>query len=213
MKIATIIVAAGSGSRLGGNTPKQFLAVGGRMILERTIDRFAAISSQIVVVLAADYIEKYNFCNCTLVAGGDSRAASVRAGLAALGSDVEMVLIQDGVRPFTPAAVIDRVVAAATAYGAAVPAIPVTDSLRNSGGAIDRAGIYAVQTPQGFLKHILVDAYARNVEHCTDDAAVVELSGGKIAIVDGATKNIKITTPIDLKIAEMLADNLSVTIK
>lgn len=213
MTIATIIVAAGAGHRMGGEMPKQFVAIKDRVILMRTIENFAYLSGEIVVVLSADRVDFWrNLCSSehfnvphTVVAGGSKRLESVRRGLAAVSADAELILVQDGVRPFADRELIDRVVRAAAENGAVVPAVPVTDSLRSSGGAISREGIFAVQTPQGFHADILHISYNKEqTEEKTDDAAVVEAAGFPITIVEGDPRNIKITTPTDLKIGELL---------
>lgn len=193
--------------------PKQFVSIKDRVILMRTIENFAYLSGGIVVVIPADRVDFWHdLCLSqhfdvphTVVAGGSDRPESVRRGLAAVSADTELILVQDGVRPFADRELIDRVVRAATAGGAAVPAVPVTDSLRSSDGAISREGVFAVQTPQGFRAGILFASYnGEQQSEKTDDAAVVEAAGFEITIVEGDPRNIKITTPTDLKIGELL---------
>ena len=211
MKVAAIIVAAGSGRRMGGELPKQFVEVCGEPILMRTIRNFSYLTGELVVVLSADWVEYWRqLCRDkgfevrhTVVEGGAERSDSVRRGLAALG-DAEVVLVQDGVRPFASRALIDRVVEAAARRGAAVPAIEVTDTIRTVGGqTVDRSELRAVQTPQGFSKALLEQAYQSEVR-TTDDAQAVEAAGGTVELVEGERTNIKITTPFDLKIAQTI---------
>lgn len=211
--VATIIVAAGSGRRMGGEVPKQFLEIGGQVVLMRTIRNFSYLRGTVVVVLADDWIEYWNkLCVAkgfeavhTVVAGGAERSDSVRRGLEEVGA-AEVVLVQDGVRPFASKELIDRVIEAAKRAGAAVPAIEVTDTIRTTNGCVvDRSNLHAVQTPQGFRTEVLKKAYAQAGAQClTDDAQVVEAIGVPIVLVEGSRENIKITTPFDIKIAETI---------
>lgn len=211
--VATIIVAAGSGQRMGGEVPKQFLEIGGEVVLMRTIRNFSYLRGTIVVVLSADWIDYWQkLCVAkgfevahTIVSGGAERSDSVRRGLAQV-EGAEVALVQDGVRPLASHQLIDRVVAAAREHGAAVPVVEVTDTIRSTtGGVVDRSALRAVQTPQGFRFDILQQAYAQaGAAILTDDAQVVEASGTLITLVAGERTNIKITTPFDLKIAETI---------
>ena len=140
-----------------------------------------------------------------MVAGGATRSASVRAGLAAVPDDAEVIIVHDAARPVPVPGLWDRVRSAiASGADAAVPAVAVTDTLRQlGGGTVDRSDLVAVQTPQAFRAEILRAAHAGAPEG-TDDASLVEAVGGRVVVVDGDPANIKITTPIDLSVAELL---------
>lgn len=242
--ILTIVVAAGSGTRMGTELPKQFLPVDGEPIVMRTlrrlsegIERFLTGGSQnvdetvrnfmnvdncvhkLVLVLPETYItlwrelcRKHEFSlPHDIVAGGQTRFHSVKNGLA-VSPEADIILVHDGVRPFVDDKVIADVIFAAQKHGAAVPVVPVVDSLRQLNGsgewsvAVDRSAYRAVQTPQGFRGELLREAYARPYDgRFTDDASVVELSGlGKVVLTDGSPANIKITTPADMAVAQIL---------
>ncbi|MDO5395719.1 MAG: 2-C-methyl-D-erythritol 4-phosphate cytidylyltransferase [Bacteroidales bacterium] len=213
-----IVVAAGSGHRFGGDVPKQFRLLAGRPMLMHTIDAFrtALPDASIVVALSPDMkaywaslCSEYKFASPPVAEGGGTRCESVYKALSALPSDINIILVHDGGRPIVSPELIHRVVAAATVSKAAVPAIPVTDSMRraDTGKAVDRSIFRAVQTPQGFDAHILRNAYS--AINCadpmlTDDASVVERSGVQVTMVDGDAHNIKVTLPGDIALAETL---------
>ena len=205
----TVVVAGGSGSRFGA--PKQFLALGGRRVIDRAIATAAAHADGVVTVLPVDvdlgYTESVGKPVVT-VAGGDTRSASVRNGLAAVPDDAEIILVHDAARPLTPDAVYERVIAAVRGGAdAVVPVLDVTDSLRHrSDGAVDRAEFAAVQTPQGFPAAGLRAAHTSGAD-ATDDATLVEITGGAVTMVDGDRAAMKLTTPLDLQIAELLLDH------
>jgi len=222
MKKAVVIVAGGSGSRMGSEIPKQFLLLKGKPILVHTIERFYSYCNdiQIVVVLPTGQIERwrqlcneYNFTiSHTITQGGDTRYQSVKNGLALVADDT-IVGIHDGVRPLVSTAVIQRCYAEAERGKAVIPAIAAIDSLRmvtaNGSMAIDRSAIRLVQTPQVFLKSMIADAYNQPYSPLfTDDASVVEACGQPITLVDGNVENIKITNPIDLTIADRVFDSV-----
>lgn len=198
-----IVVAAGSGARFGER--KQYLGLAGRRVLDWALDHAASHADGVVLVVPADAAGRPEPGADVVVAGGASRSASVRAGLAAVPADAEFVLVHDAARPVPVPEVWSRVLAALEAGAdCAVPAVPVTDTLRAVGGAtIDRASIVAVQTPQGFRAAQLRAAHVGEPEG-TDDASLVEASGGRVVLVDGDPANIKITTPVDLNLAELL---------
>lgn len=215
MVVGTIIVAGGSGRRMGGSVPKQFIEVCGTPILMRTIKNFSYLSASIVVVLPSDCVDmwgelcvKHSFAEPhAVVVGGLERFDSVAAGLAALRGDCDVILVQDGVRPFASRALIERVIAGAVASGAAIPAIAPSDTIRTKEGSVlDRLQLLAVQTPQGFRAEVLRQAYAAadRSRSFTDDASVVQSTEHDVAIVAGEPENIKITTPFDLKIAKTI---------
>ena len=185
MEVWSIVVAAGSGRRFGG--PKQLVELAGRRVVDRSVDAMARVSAGVVVVGAADQLEDLRSpLVSAVVAGGATRSASVRAGLAALPSTASHVLVHDAARPLVPPAVCDRVVAAlADGADGVVPVVPVTDSLRTLDGApVDRSGLVAVQTPQGFRVAALVEAHAGDAD-ASDDATLVSDAGGEVRHVDG----------------------------
>ena len=216
-----IIVAGGKGLRMGSDVPKQFLPVKGMPVLMRTISRFHECnpSMQIILVLPHhqqqywhDLCSQYAFGIAhTVVDGGDTRFASSRNGLDAIPDDATgTVGIHDGVRPFVAAEVISRCYDAARTHGAAIPVMPVTDTLRRidsatTGHNVLRTDYRIVQTPQVFDIALLNRAFTQPFrEEFTDDASVVEAMGCSVEMVEGNRENIKITTPFDLKIAETL---------
>lgn len=216
-----IIVAGGKGLRMGSDVPKQFLPVKGMPVLMRTISRFHECKPlmQIILVLPHhqqqywhDLCSQYAFGIAhTVVDGGDTRFASSRNGLDAIPDDTTgTVGIHDGVRPFVAAEVISRCYDAARTHGAAIPVMPVTDTLRRidsatTGHNVLRTDYRIVQTPQVFDIALLKRAFTQPFrEEFTDDASVVEAMGCSVEMIEGNRENIKITTPFDLKIAETL---------
>lgn len=216
-----VIVAAGSASRMGG-IDKVMADLGGEPMILRTVRAFQncdAIAS-IVIVTREDLIQPIaGLCRdmkkvVAVVAGGGSRQESVHLGLNALPKGTKLAAVHDGARPLISWQIIDRVVRAANTYGAAAPAIPVKDTIKVvSGGLVketpDRATLQAVQTPQVFdfdlLRGALKKAEADGAS-VTDDCSAVERTGMKIKIVEGDERNLKVTTPMDLKIAELLLE-------
>lgn len=216
MKKIALIVAGGSGARMGSDVPKQFLLLKGKPVLLHTMEKFRGIADEIVVVLPVAQMNKWKHL-CTAygcdtehrtVAGGNTRIASVRCGLEALGGD-GLVAIHDAVRPLVSSELIAQLFNSATIHGSAVPLIPVRETLRKveqeTAIAVKRDDFRLVQTPQVFHIEEIRKAYA-NVgnDSFTDDASVFECAGGKIHTVDGETTNLKITFPEDLLIAEAL---------
>lgn len=221
-----IIVAGGKGLRMGSDIPKQFLPVGGKPVLMRTLERFRAYSStlQIILVLPQsqqDYwkelCQKYNFTVAyQLTDGGETRFHSVQHGLALVPDDAEGVVgVHDGVRPFPGIDVIRNCYETARTKKAAIPVIPVVETLRHigipsrtggvGGCTVPRSEYRLVQTPQCFDIQLLKAANRQPYnEGFTDDASVVEAFGFDVTLVEGNRENIKITTPFDLKIAESL---------
>lgn len=220
--IYAIIVAGGSGQRFGAATPKQFLPLGGRPVLMHTVERFAAIATVVLVLpqpligLWEEQCRGHSFdVDVRVVAGGESRFHSVANALAAIGdaSDDAIVLVHDGVRPLVSRQVIDAAIAAAELHAAAVPVVPLSDSIRRIDGdrtvAVERERYVAVQTPQAFRLDLLRTAYAVGFRpQFTDDASVVEAAGHPVATFPGEPTNIKITYPSDLLIAEALLPEL-----
>lgn len=216
-----IIVAGGSGSRFGSNTPKQFLPLAGRPVLMHTIDKFAAIGGTVIIVVLpeafvgwwADLCKEHAFATPhRVVTGGNSRFASVKNALATIrAAEGDLIAVHDGVRPLVSASLIEAIYSAAAANGCAIPATAVTDSIRQvtddagSSAALNRASLRAVQTPQTFCAKKLIAAYdVPFSDTFTDDASVFEHAGYAIHLVDGEVNNIKITHPNDLVIAELL---------
>lgn len=216
--IAVIIVAGGSGSRCGGSLPKQFRLLGGLPVLARTINNFAAAlpGAQLVVVLPREYVSfwqnfaaRFEVAKHSVTEGGAERFHSVRLGLASVGEGVELIAVQDAVRPLASVELIRRVTDAAAEHGAAIPVATPADSFRQVEGEashpIDRTHLRIVQTPQVFRAAVLRHAYeAEYTPSFTDDASVVEQSGCPVALVEGEASNLKITTAEDLLIAEAL---------
>ncbi|WP_294180048.1 2-C-methyl-D-erythritol 4-phosphate cytidylyltransferase [uncultured Schumannella sp.] len=222
-----VIVAAGSGTRLGHPVPKAFVTLGARTLLERAIDGVLAAAEefQIVIVVPADRLEEATRIaeragpGTQVVVGGATRQGSVAAGLAALPGSVDIALVHDAARALTPSAVIDRVARAVRDRGVGVvPGLRVVDTLKRVAAApqhhpldaeqivqaVDRAELVTAQTPQGFPRVALQAAYdAASTEH-TDDAALFAAAGGTVVAVDGDALGFKITTPADLERAEHL---------
>lgn len=216
-----VIVAAGSASRMGG-IDKVMADLGGEPMILRTVRAFQncdAIAS-IVIVTREDLIQPIaGLCRdmkkvVAVVAGGGSRQESVHLGLNALPKGTKLAAVHDGARPLISWQIIDRVVRAANTYGAAAPAIPMKDTIKVvSGGLVketpDRATLQAVQTPQVFDFDLLRGALKKaetDGASVTDDCSAVERTGMKIKIVEGDERNLKVTTPMDLKIAELLLE-------
>ena len=218
-----VIVAAGNASRMGG-IDKVMAQLGGEPMILRTVRTFNECDAikEIVVVTRPDLIIPISHLCAGLtkvkavIAGGATRQESVEMGLHGLSDKVKLAAIQDGARPLVTWQVIDRVVRAANTYRAAAPAIPVKDTIKVVTGGIvketpDRSSLQAVQTPQvfdidllrGALKKAKLDGAA-----VTDDCSAVELMGMSVKIVEGDERNLKVTTPMDLKIAELLLEEM-----
>ncbi len=220
MRVTAIVAAAGAGTRLGGDVPKQLRELGGRSILERSVDAFAghpAIAETIVVLppslaAAPPAWLRERGPRVRVVAGGARRQDSVANGYDAVDTSADIVLVHDAARPFVTADVISRVIEAAAAHGAAIAAVPVSDTVKrvDSRGSdpvivetIPRDALYLAQTPQGFASDVLRDAVAlgRSGVEATDEAALAERAGHHVLIVNGAQSNVKITTAEDLEAA------------
>lgn len=214
MTTAAIIVAAGRGTRAGGDIPKQWQALGDLSVAGHAMVRFAAhpAITQLIMVLHPDDLDTDLWPRepaATVVTGGATRAASVQAGLNAVAAGVDTVLIHDAARPLVSDALIDRVLDALKTTTGAAPAVAVTDTLWHgtSGtvdGVQDREGLLRAQTPQGFLLAPLLAAHAASSGYETDDVAVARAAGLDVAIVPGDEDNIKITTPADFARAAKL---------
>ncbi len=216
-----VIVAAGNASRMGG-IDKVMAELGGEPMIVRTVRAFEGCDAvkEIVIVTREDLIMKItDLCAGfskvrAVVAGGADRPASVRNGLSALSPKVKLVAVQDGARPLVTEAVIDRTIRAAHTYKAAAPAIPVKDTIKLVCGGVvketpDRNALRAIQTPQVFDIDLLKGALEKAAQDgaaITDDCSAVERLGMSVKIVEGDERNIKITTPMDLKIAALLLE-------
>ena len=198
-----IVVAAGSGRRFGG--PKQYRPLAGRRVLDWSVAAARSVADGVVLVVAPDEVERPEPEVDAVVVGASTRSGSVRAGLAAVPAPADVVVVHDAARPLADAALFAAVVAAVRdGADAALPAVPVNDTLRTvGGGPADREGLVAVQTPQAFRAGALRSAHAGGAE-ATDDASLVEAEGGKVVVVDGSPDNLKITRPADLVVAEAL---------
>lgn len=219
-----IVVAAGSGERLGADRPKAFASLGGRPLLAESVERLGACGwvDAIVIVappgweepaillveeLAADSVS-------AVVAGGATRADSVRLGLAEVPEDAVVVLVHDAARPLVPDAVVDRLLAAlGEGWDGVVPTLPVADTVKrlDDGGRVvetlDRSRLALVQTPQAFTAAALRDAYAGDVVGATDCASLLEARGRRVLAVEGDPRLVKVTTPSDLaRVEQLLAD-------
>lgn len=212
-----IIVAGGKGLRMGGEIPKQFLLIGGKPVLMRTLERFREYSKDLQIILVLpeaqqeywhQLCEEYHFdVTYTLANGGQTRFHSVQNGLAKVPDDAQGVVgVHDGVRPFVSIEVISNCFETARTKKAVIPVTPVVETLRHiNEGTKARADYRLVQTPQCFDIQLLKDANRQPYnDGFTDDASVVEAFGFDITLVEGNRENIKITTPFDLKIAETL---------
>ena len=215
-----IIVAGGKGLRMGSDIPKQFLPIGGKPVLMRTIERFREYSSNLQIILVLPQVQqaywqqlckKYDFhVDYQLTNGGETRFHSVQHGLALISDDAEGVIgVHDGVRPFPSIDVIRRCYDTARCRKAAVPVISVVETVRHleneKSVTVPRGEYCLVQTPQTFDIQLLKAANRQPYnDGFTDDASVVESYGHSITLVEGNRENIKITTPYDLKIAEVL---------
>jgi 2-C-methyl-D-erythritol 4-phosphate cytidylyltransferase len=223
MQLYVVIVAGGSGKRMGIEMPKQFLELAGRPVLMHTIERFKTFSDSIelITVLPEDQLrhwielkERHSFSVPeTLVKGGSHRFYSVRNGLQFVNVP-GLVAVHDGVRPFVSLETIKRCFETAEKLGNAIPTVPIAESLRmitdNGSHPINRLLVRQIQTPQVFNAELLKNAYRQDYRHeFTDDATVLEYTGEKINLVEGNRENIKITNPEDLIISRALLPTIS----
>ena len=219
MKQAVIIVAGGKGMRMGADIPKQFLPIAGKPILMKTLERFYSYNKNIQIVLVLPQTQQeywrslckeYDFNVPHKVAnGGETRFHSVKNGLEAVDKSAELIGVHDGVRPFVSLQVIEDCYKEAQKSGAAIPVIDVFETVRHIkegiSATVPRNEYKLVQTPQVFNAELLRNAYTQPFsDFFTDDASVVEAYNHKIELVSGNRENIKITTPYDMKIAEVL---------
>jgi 2-C-methyl-D-erythritol 4-phosphate cytidylyltransferase len=221
MKKTAIIVAGGTGQRMGTALPKQFLAIEGKSILLHTVSQFVAAFWDInfVIVLPEDYIQEGQDLIASsgftqqvqIVAGGDTRFQSVKNGLAQVDPDA-IVFVHDAVRCLLTPALIQNCYQQAVEKGSAIPAVRSTDTIRIVEGAkhhlVDRENVMMIQTPQTFNAAILIKAFEQAYQPAfTDEANVLEASGTEVYLIEGEYENIKITRPLDLAIATYILAN------
>jgi 2-C-methyl-D-erythritol 4-phosphate cytidylyltransferase len=218
-----VVVAAGRGDRLGLDRPKAFAKLNGRPLLAESLERLEAsdwVEAIVIVappdweepsILVAEEIGAGKVAAC--VSGGATRADSVRAGVAEVEPDALVVLVHDAARPLLLEEVVERVLAPlGEGWDGAVPALPVADTLKRAGEdssvveTVDRTGLHAVQTPQAFLAPVLREALAGELGDASDCAALVERRGGRVLIVEGDRRLLKVTTQADLAFVETLLD-------
>ena len=208
----TVIVAGGSGLRFGSR--KQFADLAGRSVLQRSVDAAATVSGGVVIVVPKDTVSDIDVtarADVRVVAGGQTRAESVRCGIAAVPVDAAVLLVHDAARPLATPELFARVVAAVrTGSNAVIPTVAVADTIRDvDGGVVDRSRLLAVQTPQGFDAATLRAAHASGGE-ATDDATLVEASGHLVETIEGEPENRKLTEPTDLVTATALIEHRKV---
>ncbi len=222
MSTYALVLAGGNGRRMGAEGNKVFLPLGGIPAIVRAIVPFSALCQGIVVVaqpneialmretLRAFGIEKIVQA---IVAGGEDRQASVANGLRALPEDAGLVLVHDGARALVTEAVIRRVIDSVQEHGSGIASLPVTDTIKRASPlgevkeTLDREALFAMQTPQGFRVSLLKEAHAKADEtgyRATDDAALLEYAGMPVWLCQGDRENIKLTTPMDITLAEMI---------
>ena len=226
-KIYVIIGAAGSGSRMGGPLPKQFLKIGGTTILEKTVGTVLQLAPEgIVLVTSENYLDlcrrlfakEETAARLQVAVGGAHRQDSIRRGLEALrgmgAEDDSIVLIHDGVRPYASGDLMRRVAETAAETGAAIPAVAPKDTIRHlTEGTLDRSELCCVQTPQGFRMDIIEKAFSKAYAdgfYGTDDASLAERAGFPVTVVEGENTNIKITTPEDLQMESRIGTGFDV---
>ncbi len=218
--VAVIIPAAGTGSRIGG-VPKQFRKLGNKTLLRRAIECFTAMQEIMLIVVvvpesavsdAQTDLDSVDFDRVVVASGGATRQESVRRGLERVADAARVVLVHDAARPFVSADEIRAVIAGVRDHGGAALAVPVTDTLRRVSGTnfaktVSRQDVYRMQTPQGFLPAILLEAHREAAEknwESTDDVDLVLRSGQSVRVIDGRSSNFKITTPEDWEVAEIM---------
>jgi 2-C-methyl-D-erythritol 4-phosphate cytidylyltransferase len=211
-----VVVAAGSGSRLGADVPKAFVDLCGETLLSHAVRRVrdSGVVDEVILVVPPSPPVIMHAEHGHVVAGGPTRQASVRCGLEVLSDDVDVVLVHDSARCLAPPALIASVAAAVRAgHPAVVPGLPVVDTLRSmDGGVVDRSRLRAVQTPQGFARDVLEAAHLSAPDaDATDDAGLVERTGVAVHVVPGHPEAFKITKPLDMLLARALLSDASRT--
>jgi 2-C-methyl-D-erythritol 4-phosphate cytidylyltransferase len=225
--VGVIIVAAGRGSRIGGELPKQYQPIAGVPMVLRALRPFTAHAevAQVVLVIPAEdarrppgFLAELAGPGLALVAGGTERRDSVAAGLAVLRAECTVVLVHDAARPFVTSGVVDEVIRLARRGEGAIAAVPLTDTLKQASvdppdliqRTVPRERLWRAQTPQGFPRDVLARAHAAGAPDtsATDDATLVEALGVAVHLVPDSPRNLKITTPDDLALAELLAASM-----
>jgi 2-C-methyl-D-erythritol 4-phosphate cytidylyltransferase len=225
-QLALIIPAAGTGERLGGEVPKPYLELAGKTILEHTLSRFQEISGmgEVIVSTSKPYVSQtteilqrlFPGQACHVVQGGRERQDSIRNALEKISGKTGLIAVHDAVRPFVEPEHIEACISEASRWGGAVLAIPARDTIKVAGHnnevvhTPDRSTLWQAQTPQVFWAALLREAYdhaEKNSVYGSDDSSLVEKVGGKIVLVKGSGKNLKITYPFDMEIAEYLLKN------
>lgn len=229
MTAGAIIVAAGSGERLGAGMPKALVRVAGLPLVTwsvRAMDQAGSVGP--IVITCPDGMEREMAAAVgsharihAIVPGGSSRQRSVAAGLAALPADIDVVLVHDAARPLVTADLVDRLAARAHADGAVIAAAPVADTLKRADGAgtvdatVDRAGLWGAQTPQAFradvVRGVFADADDAELDSATDCSGMAERRGIPVALMDPGAPNMKVTTPADLALVEVLLGSGRIT--
>jgi 2-C-methyl-D-erythritol 4-phosphate cytidylyltransferase len=199
MSVVGIVPAAGAGERLGADMPKAFAVLGGKPMLEWSLEVLREVCDRVVVAVPPDRVQPPDY-----VAGGATRSESVRNALAAA-PEASVVVVHDAARPLVTVELVRRCLDALEGYDGAIAAIPVTDTVKEveDGRVVrtpDRHRLWAVQTPQVFR----ADALRQAGGDATDDAALVEAAGGTVRVVEGSPENLKVTRQLDLRVAEML---------
>jgi len=225
MKVGAIIPAAGRGKRIGASVPKQFLEIQGRPLLHHTLMVFASCKLIDYVVLVMpradvdemgeDWLNKYEIVR-KVVVGGEQRQDSVYNGFSSLEEGTDIVVVHDGVRPFTTPQMIIATVEAAQQHGAAITAIPVSDTVKQAADGfvkqtVSRDGLWRVQTPQAFQYGLLKQAFKKAKKdsyYGTDEGSLVEYLGERVKVVPGSELNIKITRKEDLVLGESLLSRI-----
>jgi len=226
IKVVAIIAAGGSGVRMKTGIPKQFLILQNKPIIIHTLEKFTGCGrvQQINLVVppsemakTIQLIRKWNLAKpVEVIAGGKTRQHSVRNGLSQLPDNTDIVVIHDGVRPFISKEIINRCIKETKKWEAVITALPLSDTIKEVVDhqvqtTLDRSRLWRVQTPQSFTKDLLIKAYKKAWQNniiATDDSALVEYIGHAVRVIKGEEKNIKITSPEDLKIAESLYEVL-----
>jgi 2-C-methyl-D-erythritol 4-phosphate cytidylyltransferase len=203
LSVVGILPAAGAGERLGADVPKAFAVLGGRPLFEWSLDVLRETCDRVVVAVPPDRVKPPD-----MVAGGATRSESVRKALEAA-PEASIAVVHDAARPLVTAELVRRCIEALEGFDGAIAAAPVTDTIKEVEGASvvstpDRDRLWAVQTPQVFRADVLRRALEGDVTGATDDASLVEAIGGRVRVVTAPRENLKITTPLDVRVAEML---------
>jgi len=215
--LSVILAGGGRGKRID-NTPKAFIKIGSKELIYHSLDRFYKKTQDIVVVLPCEHVKKWKkklekeYRNIRVVAGGEHRQDSVKAGINSLENKGGIIIVHDIARPFFSDALLERVIEGAKKYGACIPCINMQDTVKEFEGnfvkkTLDRQKIVQIQTPQAFKSAILKTAYLKAFEenfHGSDDAVLLERIDLKVYLVQGNRENLKITYPVDIAIAEII---------